>query len=307
MVAKYDLVVIGAGSAGEKGAAQAAYFGKRVAVVDPNPRPGGIAVSTAGIPTKTLREGAIYLSGLGQSAGGLVAAAGARDPWRLLMTRKLEVSEFMTRAVERNLVRHGIEQICGHARFLPDRSVEVEKVGGERVVLEADIVLIALRVETPPSAWHRDGRPRRARLREHPRDRTSAGFDPRHRRWLRGVRICVDLRWARGTGDRRGRRRSPAPGARRRDGAGPRRVLQLHGDPRHSRGLGVRRRSRGRCARGQACRRPHAPGREDLGHRAAPANRGPGPRGGRRGDRLRRLGWTTATRPPPRGSSPPAT
>ena len=50
MAAKYDLVVLGAGPAGEKGAAQAAYFGKRVAVVDPSPRPGGIAVSTAGIP-----------------------------------------------------------------------------------------------------------------------------------------------------------------------------------------------------------------------------------------------------------------
>ena len=142
MAAKYDLVVLGAGPAGEKGAAQAAYFGKRVAVVEPSPRPGGIAVSTAGIPTKTLREGAIYLWGLGQSAIG-VRPASAQDSWRLLMARKLEVSEFMTKAVERNLVRHGIERIRGRARFLPGRRVEVEKVGGERVVLESDVVLIA--------------------------------------------------------------------------------------------------------------------------------------------------------------------
>src|SRR5262245_22975263 len=92
MAAKYDLVVLGAGPAGEKGAAQAAYFGKRVVVVDPNPRPGGIAVSTAGIPTKTIREGAIYLSGLGQSAIG-VRPASVQDSWRLLMARKLEVSD----------------------------------------------------------------------------------------------------------------------------------------------------------------------------------------------------------------------
>jgi NAD(P) transhydrogenase len=143
MAAKYDLVVLGAGPAGEKGAAQAAYFGKRVAVVDPNPRPGGIAVSTAGIPTKTLREGAIYLWGLGQSAIG-VRPASAQDSWHLLMARKLEVSEFMTKAVERNLVRHGIERIRGRGCFLPGgRRVEVEKVGGERVVLEADVVLLA--------------------------------------------------------------------------------------------------------------------------------------------------------------------
>src|SRR5262245_25983870 len=142
MAAKYDLVVLGAGPAGEKGAAQAAYFGKRVAVVDPSPRPGGIAVSTAGIPTKTLREGAIYLWGLGQSAIG-VPPASAQDSWRLLMARKLEVSEFMTKAVERNLVRHGIERIRGRARCLPGRCVEVEKIAGERVAFEANAVLLA--------------------------------------------------------------------------------------------------------------------------------------------------------------------
>ena len=142
MMAKYDLVVLGAGPAGEKGAAQAAYFGKRVTIVDTNLRPGGIAVSTAGIPTKTLREGAIYLSGLGQSATSAPPAS-VQDPWRLLMARKLEVSEFMTKAVERNLLRHGIEWICGRARLLPGRRVEVEKARGERVVIEADVVLLA--------------------------------------------------------------------------------------------------------------------------------------------------------------------
>jgi NAD(P) transhydrogenase len=138
----YDLVVIGAGPAGEKGAAQAAYFGKRVAIVDSNPRPGGIAVSIAGIPTKTLREGAVYLSGLGQSANQL-PAPNAQDPWRLLMARKVEVSEFMTKTVERNLMRHGIDQICGRARLLPGPRVEVEAPSGERIVLETEVVLLA--------------------------------------------------------------------------------------------------------------------------------------------------------------------
>jgi NAD(P) transhydrogenase len=142
MASKYDLIVIGAGPAGEKGAAQAAYFGKRVAMVDLSLRPGGLAVNSAGIPTKTLREGAIYLSGLGQTANG-VPAPSARDPWPLLMARKAEVSELMTIAVERNLVRHGIEHIRGRARFISPRQVEVEKPSGERVLLEADVVLLA--------------------------------------------------------------------------------------------------------------------------------------------------------------------
>jgi NAD(P) transhydrogenase len=129
MATKYDLIVIGAGPAGEKGAAQAVYFGKRVSLVDPHPRPGGLAVSTGGIPTKAVREGAIYLSGLGQTANG-VPPPSAQDPWSLLMARKREVSELMTYAVERNMVRHGIEHIRGRAQFLSPRQVEVEKVGG---------------------------------------------------------------------------------------------------------------------------------------------------------------------------------
>lgn len=142
MAAKYDLIVIGAGPAGEKGGAQAAYFGKRVALIDLRQRAGGLAVNSAGIPTKTLREGAIYLSGLGQTANSM-PAPNAKDPWPLLMARKGEVSELMTVAVERNLVRHGIEHIRGRAHFLSPRQVEVEKAGGERAVLEADVVLLA--------------------------------------------------------------------------------------------------------------------------------------------------------------------
>ena len=59
----FDLVAIGAGPAGEKAGAQAAYFGKRVAIVDRRPDPGGSAASKTGVPTKTLREAALYLTG----------------------------------------------------------------------------------------------------------------------------------------------------------------------------------------------------------------------------------------------------
>jgi NAD(P) transhydrogenase len=142
MAAKYDLIVIGAGPAGEKGAAQAAYFGKRVCLIDPCPRPGGIAVTTAGIPTKAVREGAIYLYGLGQSAIAGSPVMG-QDPWTLLMARKIEVSRLMSTVVERNLVRHGIERIQGRARLLSPGQVEVDKGGGDHIVVEAGVVLVA--------------------------------------------------------------------------------------------------------------------------------------------------------------------
>jgi len=61
--ATYDLIVIGSGPGGEKGAAQSAYFGKKVALIERAPRFGG-AVANTGIPGKAMRETALYLSGL---------------------------------------------------------------------------------------------------------------------------------------------------------------------------------------------------------------------------------------------------
>jgi NAD(P) transhydrogenase len=60
---RFDFVVIGSGPAGEKAATQAAYFGKRVGIVERSATPGGVPVSNAGIPTKTLRETALYITG----------------------------------------------------------------------------------------------------------------------------------------------------------------------------------------------------------------------------------------------------
>ena len=58
---KYDLIVIGSGPAGEKGAAAAAYFGKAVALVEKEPVLGGAAANTGTIPSKTLRESALLV------------------------------------------------------------------------------------------------------------------------------------------------------------------------------------------------------------------------------------------------------
>ena len=62
----FDLVVIGCGPAGEKAGAQAAYFGKRVAVIERAADVGGSCINTGTVPSKTLRESALYFSGLKQ-------------------------------------------------------------------------------------------------------------------------------------------------------------------------------------------------------------------------------------------------
>jgi hypothetical protein len=81
-MADYDLVVIGSGPAGEKGAAQAAYFGKRVALVEREPRLGGAAINTGTVPSKTLRETALYFSGLRiRPCSASITSASCRRSW----------------------------------------------------------------------------------------------------------------------------------------------------------------------------------------------------------------------------------
>lgn len=143
MSERYDLVVIGAGPAGEKGAAQAAYFGKRVAIVDRLSRPGGAPVASTGIPTKTLRETAMYVTGFrNRDVYGLRLEVDPEVVLQRLMARKSEVASTMARAVDENLKRHGIRFITGQASLGPGRRVFVAG-DGEKLALEGEIVLLA--------------------------------------------------------------------------------------------------------------------------------------------------------------------
>src|SRR5215831_1974539 len=63
MTDAYDLIVIGSGPAGESAAELASIFGHRSAVIE-KARPGGVVTTTGGAPTKTLREAALYFSGI---------------------------------------------------------------------------------------------------------------------------------------------------------------------------------------------------------------------------------------------------
>jgi NAD(P) transhydrogenase len=65
---RFDLVIIGSGPAGQKGAIAAAKLGKRVAIVDRRVRIGGVSLNTGTIPSKTLREAVLYLTGYRQRA-----------------------------------------------------------------------------------------------------------------------------------------------------------------------------------------------------------------------------------------------
>jgi NAD(P) transhydrogenase len=140
---RFDLVVIGAGPAGEKAATQASYFGKRVAIVERKPNPGGIAVSDAGIPTKTLREAAQYLTGFRhRDIYGIGISLDARLKLQAVMARTAEVVGVMTEAVKANLSRANVELVHGRARLGANHQVVVTTDGGERI-LDAHRILIA--------------------------------------------------------------------------------------------------------------------------------------------------------------------
>lgn len=153
----FDLVVIGAGPAGEKGAAQAAYLGKKVAIVEASPSPGGIAVSSAGIPTKALRESAIYLSGLGHRAQDLPVPTSQYTSQSSilsqLMARKTDVINFTVQAVRRNLSRHRIELIHGRGHLRAGQIVEVVQPDGGFRTLKAKVVLLTPGSRTLRPSW----------------------------------------------------------------------------------------------------------------------------------------------------------
>jgi len=152
----FDLVVIGSGPAGEKGAAQAAYFGKSVALVERAPHLGGAGINTGTVPSKTLRETALYFSGLRQRGLYGIDYSIKKDiTVPDFMYREQEVVHALRDLVSANLERHRIELVRGSASFVDDRTVRVAASAGDRL-LTAPVILVA----TGSSPGWPDGVPR---------------------------------------------------------------------------------------------------------------------------------------------------
>ncbi len=140
----FDLIAIGSGPAGEKGAAQAAYFGKHVALVERGAHLGGACLNTGTVPSKTLRESALYFSGLGQR--GLYGIDYS-------IREGMSVGDFMHHkdavvAAERekeaqNLAAHGIALLHGSAAFVDTHTIAVSQPGASGETISGDFILIA--------------------------------------------------------------------------------------------------------------------------------------------------------------------
>ena len=140
----FDLIVIGSGPAGEKGAAQAAYFGKRVALIERRAELGGAGVNTGTVPSKTLRESALYFSGLRQRGlYGIDYSLREGLTVQGFMHRKDAVVSAERVKIATNLAAHKIELIPGTASFEDAHTVNaVDQYGAPRF-LRGEVILIA--------------------------------------------------------------------------------------------------------------------------------------------------------------------
>src|SRR5438105_4183616 len=142
----YDLVVLGSGPAGEKGAAQAAYFGKKVALIEPlAPLVGGACTNTGTLPSKTMRESALALTGM--ASRGLEAAVLAMPrPYSgaTLLFREHLVVESERARIRHNMERHGVSVIPGTAAFVDPNTIRVlPPDGAAPQLLRGEFILVA--------------------------------------------------------------------------------------------------------------------------------------------------------------------
>jgi NAD(P) transhydrogenase len=144
-MAHYDVVVLGCGPAGERAAIQAARAGKRVAVVERAHVVGGNRVNWGTIPSKTLRESAVFfhqltrnrLHGIRYEVDPELTVADFMFRERAVVARELEL-------INASLGRYAVELLHGHARFASPHAVAVEPPGGTgALALTADFFVIA--------------------------------------------------------------------------------------------------------------------------------------------------------------------
>ena len=137
----YELLVIGSGPAGQKAAIQAAKLGRRVAIVERRTL-GGVSVNRGTIPSKTLREAVVYLTGLSQRA---VYGESYRVKEEItvddLALRTRQVVEREIDIVRNQLARNRVHMVTGIARFVDPHTIAVS--GGEERRLTAEKIVIA--------------------------------------------------------------------------------------------------------------------------------------------------------------------
>ena len=143
MTDKFDLIVIGGGPAGEKGAAKAAQYGKRVALIEREPYLGGAGINTGTVPSKTLRETALYFSGLRQRGlYGIDYSLKENLTVKDFMYRERRVVRKERKMIAEHLDEHKISILHGEGS-LKDKNTVLVKSSKQEKEISGEVILIA--------------------------------------------------------------------------------------------------------------------------------------------------------------------
>lgn len=139
----YDLIVIGSGPGGQRAAIQGAKAGKRVAVVEKQAAIGGVCINTGTIPSKTMREAVLHLSGF-YSKTFYGSNYNVKDNVTMadLNFRVQRVVENEVAVTQDQLRRNGVDVVHGFAKFMDAHHVRVEN-GNGYAELEGQYFVIA--------------------------------------------------------------------------------------------------------------------------------------------------------------------
>jgi NAD(P) transhydrogenase len=142
---EYDMVVIGSGPGGQKAAIASAKLGKSVALVERGNMLGGVCVNTGTIPSKTLREAVLYLTGMSQRElyGASYRVKEKITPADLLArTQHVIIKEIDV--VRNQLMRNRIDLLEGHGRFTDPHTIEIEDPSRrEKLTISGKYIVIA--------------------------------------------------------------------------------------------------------------------------------------------------------------------
>ncbi len=147
MSGQYDLIVIGSGPAGQKGAINAAKFGKRVALIEQRDLLGGVCINTGTIPSKALRESVLHLTGYRlRSFYGSSYTVKQRITMRDLMFRCDQIVRNEVDVLHAQMDRNEVELLTGRASFIDPHTIRLctaanqADITGERILLAVGTV-----------------------------------------------------------------------------------------------------------------------------------------------------------------------
>jgi len=141
---KYDLIVIGSGPSGQRAAVAASKMKKRVAVVEARSVVGGVCINTGTIPSKTMREAVMHLSGYNyRSLYGMNYRVKEKISMADLAFRVQAVIKTEVDVTEAQLSRNNIDVVHGIAKFVEPHQIRVEGPGTDSI-LEADRIILAV-------------------------------------------------------------------------------------------------------------------------------------------------------------------